>query len=141
MYTYNDKTIMCNDYYISMGKNISKLINATEIYVTFMYFLQEMRNYKKVSIKIGTFEYEDWVCDLFCHLSDSGVYFTEENHSYDLQINKKYKTLTDLCFGMSFDGAEINIDYDIINEFLCMAGKEDNNVFEDMLAETHCEFW
>ena len=141
MYTYNDKTIMCNDYYISMGKNISKLINATEIYVTFMYFLQEMRNYEKVSIKIGTFEYEDWICDLFCHLSDSGIYFTEENHSYDLQINKKYKTLTDLCFGMSFDGAEINIDYDIINEFLCMAGKEDNNVFEDMLAETHCEFW
>ena len=141
MYTYSDKTIMCNDYYIGMGKNISKLINATEIYVTFMYFLQEMRNYEKVSIKIGTFEYEDWICDLFCHLSDSGIYFTEENHSYDLQINKKYKTLTDLCFGMSFDGAEINIDYDIINEFLCMAGEEDNNVFEDMLAETHCEFW
>ena len=141
MYTYSDKTIVCDNYYINMGKNISKLINATEIYVTFMYFLQEMRNYEKVSIKIGTFEYEDWVCDLFCHLSDSGVYFTEENHSYDLQINKKYKTLTDLCFGMSFDGAEINIDYDIINEFLCMAGEEDNNVFEDMLAETHCEFW
>lgn len=141
MYTYSDKTIMCNNYYINMGKNISKLINATEIYVTFMYFLQEMRNYEKVSIKIGTFEYEDWVCDLFCHLSDSGVYFTEENHSYDLQINKKYKTLTDLCFGMNFDGAEINIDYDTINEFLCMVGDEDNNVFEDMLAETHCEFW
>ena len=132
MYTYSDKTIMCNDYYIGMGKNISKLINATEIYVTFMYFLQEMRNYEKVSIKIGTFEYEDWICDLFCHLSDSGIYFTEENHSYDLQINKKYKTLTDLCFGMSFDGAEINIDYDIIRLDMFTATSDESVTYTSM---------
>lgn len=141
MYTYNNKTIMSDDYYIDIGKNISKLINATELYVTFMYFLQEMRDYQEINIKIGTFEYDDWVCDLFCHLSESGVYFTEENHSYNMQINKKYKTLTDLCFGMNFNEAEINIDYNIINNFLCIAGKEDGYVFEEMLAETHYNFW
>lgn len=133
---------MNNDNYISMGKNLQILIDATELYTTLMVFLMEMRGYKTLDLKIGTFEYDEWKCDLFCHIRDDEMYFTEENHSLIyLSIDKKYKTLTDLCFGDEFFNAVIDIDFDFIDNYQSILNSKDQNVFDEMLADTKALFW
>lgn len=142
-YNFHDSNTRKDDYYIGIGKNIEKLKDATEVFTAFMQYLRLYRGINSSKLKVSTFEYYiDWTCELYCHMEDDGeIYFTEENNSIGLDIQKKYKKLTDLCFGDEFFISEINIDYEAINEFLNLLDNTEKDDFAEILSETHCEFW
>lgn len=144
---FNDANIRRDSYYADIGRNIEKLRDATEVFAGFMRYLRVYREINNFKLKVGTFEYdEDWTCEMYCHMEDDdstygSVYFTEENHSLGFDIQRKYKTLTELCHGDEFFTAEINIDYKPINEFLYLLDSSKQDDFSEILAETHAEFW
>lgn len=141
-YNFNDRNTRKDDYYVGIGKNIEKLKSATEVFTALMHYIFLYKEFKSFKLKVGTFEYNnDWTCKLYCYMEDDEVYFTEEENSIGLNIQKKYKRLTDLCFGDDFSMSEINIDYKPINEFLNLLDDTEKDDFAEILAETHCEFW
>ena len=140
-YNYNDRMTYSENYYYNMGLNIQKLIDATEIFTAFMYFIYEEKDVKAMRLMVGKLKYEDWECELVCYLEKDGrIYFKEENHTF-LDIRKEYRTLTDLCFGHSFTEAGISITYRTINHFLNSLEKQERLIFDEFLAEVHSEFW
>lgn len=140
---FNDANIRKDDYYVGIGKNIEKLKNATEIFTAFMRYIRLYRGINSLKLKVGTFDYDnDWTCELYCYMEDDGeVYFTEEENSLGINVKKKHQTLTALSHGDEFSMAEINIDYKPINEFLYLLDRSNQNDFEEILTEAHCEFW
>ena len=142
-YNYNDNIGYPENHYLNMGINIQKLIDATEIFTAFMYFLYEARDIKSMKLLVGKLKYEDWECELLCYLEEDGkIYFKEENHTYRILADKcRYRTLTDLCFGYSFAEADIKISYRTINHFLNSLEQQERFIFDEFVAEIHSEFW
>lgn len=132
--------------YEQMGRNLKDIIDTEELFTSFMYFLHEIKDYTELNIKIGTFTYEDeWTCDINCVLKSDNdicnVYFTETR--YDLgnkPVINKIK-LIDFCYGWSFDESVININFDIINDYMEMLDMYENNLFWEMFHEVHSDFW
>ena len=142
-YNYNDRMTYQENHYLNMGLNIQKLIDATEIFTAFMYFIHEVKDVKAMRLMVGKLKYEDWECELLCYLEEDGkIYFKEENHTYKILADKcRYRTLTDLCFGYSFAEAGISITYRTINHFLNSLESHERLIFDEFVAEVHSEFW
>lgn len=133
--------------YEQMGKNIECIVDTEELFTTFMYFLHEKKDYKELNLYIGTYTYEDgWTIDINCVLESydgtCNIYFTETR--YDKLISEPLTNqikLIDLCYGWGFDQSTININFDIINDYMDMLDNYDNDLFWEMYHDIHAEFW
>lgn len=132
--------------YEQMGKNLKKIVDASELFTTLMYFLHEVRDYKDLNIKIGTFEYEDgWTADINCILkSDNGlcdVYFTETRYDLGKTPVTSHIELINLSYGWGFDESIIKFDFNIIKDFKAMLDAYESDLFWEMYHDIHAEFW
>lgn len=134
--------------YEQIGKNTRKLIDATELFTTLLYFLHEERKQKGLVLKIGTFAYDDWESEIHCVLEDddglADIYFTETRDGIFIKFlggTEKIKRLTDLCFGWNFDEAIVDIDFNIIKEFRKLIDSRDGYLFDTYYNEIHFDFW
>lgn len=134
--------------YEKIGINTKNLVDATEWFTTLMYFLHEEREQKGLTLKIGTFAYDDWESEIYCVLEDNNgladIYFTETRDDREIKIvggTTKIKRLTDLCFGWAFDEAIIYINFDMIHEFRKLLTAKEDNIFDAYYDEVHCDFW
>lgn len=129
--------------YIQINKKINNyklLVIATERFSQLMYFLESEREYKGMSLKIGSFEYDDWKADIYCILDEYGVRF---KHIRDFDKKSwSHKTLTEqLIYAWGFEEIDFKIDFNIINDFWNILNTEDKDIYDSLYDEVHCEFW
>ena len=134
--------------YEQIGINTKKLIDATELFTTLMYFLHEERDEKDIKLKIGTFTYDDWESEIHCVLEDkdglADIYFTETRDGIFIIFyggTERIKRLTDLCFGWNFDEAIVDINFNMIEEFRKLIDSRDGYLFDTYYDEIHGDFW
>lgn len=114
-----------------------QLITATEMYTQLMYFLQDFRDYKNIELKIGSIKYEDWKAKIYCVMEDYEIYF---KHIRDFDKKEwSSKTLTEqLIYAWGFENEmEININFDIINNFWKILSNEDKSSYDELYDDVH----
>ena len=120
--------------------NYELLVFATEHYVQFMYFLEELRGYKNFKIKIGHFKYDDWEADIYCILNEKGVFFKHIRRDDKKEwINK---SLTEsFIYAWGFKETNFNITFDILNKFWKLLNEEEKDYYDSLYDEAHGYYW
>lgn len=135
--------------YEQIGKNTDKLVKATEMFTTLMHFLCNERQVTQMTLKIGTFTYDnDWTANLYCVLQENQyityVYFKVVRYDQDNIENvilERIRRLTDLCYGWGFEDSTIDINWNLINDFRALLNENDNEKFSMYYDRVHSDLW
>lgn len=120
--------------------NYQLMIYATEKFMQLVYFLEQERGYKKLNLKIGTFQYDGWNAEIFCVFDESGITF---KHTRDDLDNWEWgrKTLIEYAFAWDFEITEFKFNFDLISNFYNILNEEDQEEFDLLYDEVHCKLW
>lgn len=135
--------------YEQIGKNTDELIKATEWFTTLMSFLYNERQVTQMTLKIGTFTYDnEWTANLYCVLQEHQhipyIYFKEvryEQGNVEDVILERIERLTDLCYGWDFQDSTVDINWNLINDFRTLLNKNDNERFSICYDRIHSDLW
>lgn len=129
-----------NTEYIENINNYKLMIIGTERFIQLLYFLEQERNYKKIKLNIGNFEYDGWKADIFCILDENRVYF-KHIRDFDKKEWSNKTLIEQFAFAWDFEETKFNINFDIINNFYKLLNKYDREIYAEIYDEVHCEFW
>lgn len=136
----NGDNMLINIERINKLDNYRLMKNATEIFMQFIYFLEQERNYKNLNLKIGSFEYDGWYADIYCILDDKGVYF-KHIRDFDKKEWSDKTLLQAYAFAWEFENTEFKFNFDIINNYYELLNETDKEIYDYIFDEVHERLW